>query len=401
MGPAYPDAVEVRTALWRLPAMRSLVGVTVLGFTGYWLTLASLPAYAVAGGAAESTAGVVTAVFLVVTVAVQAAVPALTRRFGAGPVLIAGLLALGLPAPLYAVSNGLAWLSWISAIRGAGFGVLTVLGSVLAVQAAPEARRGEAVGLYGLAIAVPNLLAVPAGVALVLDGHSTLLAWLALAPVLALPMVPALVRAAASAEPPHPARGAGRRAALAALAPSLVLLVVTLAGGGLVTFLPIERPDGALATAALLLFGVTGALARWRAGALADRTGGGGLMPASLVVAAVGLVAVAAGLHSADAAVLIGAAVFGLGYGSAQNLTLLAAFSRAGADGATAASAVWNAAFDAGTALGALALGGVAAGIGLPWTYVAVAVVLALTVPLAVAARPPVASGRPSPAASG
>src|SRR3954453_18314998 len=122
MGPAYPDAVEVRTALWRLPAMRSLVGVTGLGFTGYWLPLASLPAYAVAGGAAESTAGVVTAVFLVVTVAVQAAVPALTRRFGAGPVLIAGLLALGLPAPLYAVSNGLAWLSWISAIRGAGFG---------------------------------------------------------------------------------------------------------------------------------------------------------------------------------------------------------------------------------------------------------------------------------------
>src|SRR4051812_25628281 len=75
--PPYPGAVEDGTALWRLPAMRSLVGVTVLGFTGYWLTLASLPTYAVAGGAAESTAGVVTAVFLVVTVAVQSAVPTL------------------------------------------------------------------------------------------------------------------------------------------------------------------------------------------------------------------------------------------------------------------------------------------------------------------------------------
>src|SRR3954452_18306402 len=250
MGPAYPDAVEVRTALWRLPAMRSLVGVTVMGFTGYWLTLASLPAYAVAGGAAESTAGVVTAVFLVVTVAVQAAVPALTRRFGAGPVLIAGLLALGLPAPLYAVSNGLAWLSWISAIRGAGFGVLTVLGSVLAVQAAPPSRRGEAVGLYGLAIAVPNLIAVPAGVALVLDGHIAWLSWLAACPVLGLPLVPGLVRAAAAASAAEAADrepGSGRRGARAALAPSVVLLVVTLAGGGVVTFLPIERPDGVLA----------------------------------------------------------------------------------------------------------------------------------------------------------
>src|SRR5947199_5570515 len=82
MRPAYPGAVEVRVALWRLPAMRSLVGVTMLGFTGYWLTLASLPAYAVAGGAEESTAGVVTAVFLVVTVAVQSVVPTLTARFG-------------------------------------------------------------------------------------------------------------------------------------------------------------------------------------------------------------------------------------------------------------------------------------------------------------------------------
>src|SRR4051794_7581431 len=81
--PAYPrdvegGAVEVRTSLWRLPAMRSLVGATALGFASYCLTLASLPAYAVQGGASVSTAGVVTAVLLVVTIAVQAAVPALT-----------------------------------------------------------------------------------------------------------------------------------------------------------------------------------------------------------------------------------------------------------------------------------------------------------------------------------
>ena len=77
--------------------MQALVGVTVLGFASYCLTLASLPVYAVAGGAAESTAGVVTAVFLVVTIAVQLTVPALTARFGVGPVLVAGLLAMGLP----------------------------------------------------------------------------------------------------------------------------------------------------------------------------------------------------------------------------------------------------------------------------------------------------------------
>jgi predicted MFS family arabinose efflux permease len=72
-----------------------------------------------------------------------------------------------------------------------------------------------------------------------------------------------------------------------------------------------------------------------------------------------------------------------------QNLTLLTAFARAGEGGATAASAMWNASFDAGTAVGALVLGLVAAGVGLPWTYVLVSGVLLLALPLArMAVRP-------------
>jgi predicted MFS family arabinose efflux permease len=365
--------------------MRALVGVTVLGFASYCLTLASLPAYAVAGGADASTAGLVTAVFLVVTIAVQMAVPTLTARYGTAAVLAAGLVAMGLPSPFYVLDDGLLWISALGVVRGAGFAVLTVLGATLAAQVAPPERRGESIGIYGLAIAVPNLVAVPAGVALVLDGHVGWIAWLSASPVLGLVLVPMLVR---SVTPERPAGTAvsGRTAARAALVPSVVLFVVTLAGGGLVTFLPIERPDGALATAALLLFGITGAVTRWRAGLLADRLGGRTLLPLGLGVAAVGMVLTAVGLTAGPAWVLVGSAVFGAGFGAAQNLTLLSAFARAGEGGTTAASAMWNASFDAGTAAGALALGLVAAQLGLSWTYVVVAAVLAATVPLGLAA---------------
>jgi predicted MFS family arabinose efflux permease len=374
---------EVRTSLWRLPAMRALIGATALGFASYCLTLASLPAYAVTGGAGAEIAGVVTAVLLVVTVAVQSVVPALTERFGVGPVLAVGLVALGAPSPLYVVDDGLVWLSAISVVRGAGFGVLTVLGATLAAQVAPPERRGESIGLYGLAIAVPNLVAVPAGVALVLDGHVAWLAWLAASPVLALPLVPLLAR---SVRLESTAGRSSRAAALAALTPSVVLLVVTLAGGGLVTFLPIERPDGVVATAALLVFGVTGAITRWRAGLLADRLGTRLLMPLALVLCAAGMAVVALGLVAGDAVVLVGAGVFGAGFGAVQNLTLVTAFVRAGEGGATAASAMWNASFDVGTAAGALGLGVVATGLGLPWTYVAVSVALVATLPVALVA---------------
>ena len=379
---------QVRTSLWRSRGMQALIGVSFLGFASYCLTLASLPVHAVRGGAAESTAGVVTAVFLGVTIAVQATVPGLTARYGIGPVLAAGLVAMGAPSPLYALDDGVAWISALSAVRGAGFAVLTVLGATLSARVAPPERRGESIGLYGLAIAVPNMVAVPGGVALVLGDSVALLAWLSASPVLGGALVPLLVRSLGPQPVTGPA-GTNRAAALAAVAPSLVLLAVTLAGGGLVTFLPIERPDGALATAALLLFGATGAVTRWRAGLLADRVGLRRLLPLAVGLAAGGLAAVGAGLVAGDAWVLVGAAVFGMGFGAVQNLTLLASFTRAGESGTTAASALWNASFDAGTAIGALALGVAAAGIGLDLTYVVVAAGLAMLLPLAAAAARP------------
>ncbi|MGY1814725.1 MFS transporter [Blastococcus sp. SYSU D00820] len=183
-----------RTSLLALPAMRALLGVTALGFASYCLTLGSLPTYAVQGGADASTAGAVTAVFLVLTIVSQSSVPAATARFGTGPVLVAGLLCIGAPSPLYVLTDDLVALSVISAVRGIGFGVITVLGALLAAAVAPPERRGEAIGLYGLAIAIPNLAAVPAGVALVLAGHPGWLAWLAAAPLLGLPFVRAMVR---------------------------------------------------------------------------------------------------------------------------------------------------------------------------------------------------------------
>lgn len=379
-------------SLWRMPAIRQLVVLTLLGFTSFFLTFPSLPSWAVSGGTSAGSAGLVTAVMMATTVLTQIAVPALVARLGLAAVLALGLVLLGAPAPFYLLSQELAWLLAVSAVRGCGFAVLTVLGAAVAERIAPPSRRGESIGIYGLAIAAPSLLAVPGGVALTLSGRFDWVAVLAATPVLALPLVGGLGRAAAGG-------GSGRtvrsRAAVAAVAgPSVVLLAVTLAGSGVVTFLPIERPDGSLASTALLLFGITGAASRWRAGVLADRIGSRVLFPAALGAAAVGLLGIAAGLLSGPAAleavlVVVGAAVFGAGYGAVLNLSLLAAFARAGRDSTTTASAVWNASFDIGLGAGALGVGTVAsAGLGVPWTYVVCILLIVLTIPLAVGTAP-------------
>ncbi len=253
--------------------------------------------------------------------------------------------------------------------------------------------------MYGLAIAVPNLFGVPLGVALTSAGQFGWVAVAAASPLLALPLLPLIAR---SIRPAEPTVGAGSGPAVSPLVTLraiagtvLVLLVVTLSGGGVLTFLPVARPSGALATAALLAFGVTGAAGRWRAGVLADRLGASLLLPLSVLLAAGGLAVLAAGLAlgtgtAAPVMVLAGAAVLGLGYGSVQNITLVVAFERAGPANETTASAAWNAAYDAGTAIGALLVGVVAAaGPGLPWTFAGCALLIAMTLALAVGATRP------------
>ena len=386
-----------RSSLWRLPAVRSLFAVTVLGFLSYSLLLSALPAYAAGLGAGLTAAGSVTTVLLIATVLAQMAVPALVARLGTGIVLGGGLVALGLPSPLYLLADDVRWFAVVSVLRGVGFAVLTVLGSTIAAQAVPADRRGESIGIYGLAISVPTLAAVPGGTALTLAGYFPEVAVLAASPVLGLMFLPGLSRQLRRPDEPEQ-RTTSRTAVRAAITPSLVLLVVTLAGGGLVTFLPIERPDGSIAAVALLLFGISTALFRWGAGVLVDRVGAGVLLPVTLAGGVAGMLLVALGLRSDGGAgaveVLAGVLAFGVAYGAVQNLTLVLALARVGEGGTTTVSAVWNACYDSGTAIGALAVGAVAAEVGLPATYVLVAVLLALALPLAVTLPRAVRSAR-------
>lgn len=388
--------------MWRLPAMRRLSAVTVLGFVSFCLTLSSLPSWATEGGASPASAGLVTTVMLICTVLTQGLVPAAVTRFGLSPVLIAGLVALGLPAPLYLAHHALWWLLVVSGVRGLGFAVITVLGATITARVAPPSQRGEAIGLYGLAIALPNLLAVPGGVALQANGHFGWVAMIAATPLLAIPLVPALARSVSTA---RIGERLGRRAARAAIAavawPSLILLVVTFAGGGLLTFLPIARPGGVVAAGALLLFGATAAISRWAAGVAADQIGLRWLLPLSLGVAVLGLAGVGASLlgepgPAAAFGILVGAGLFGIGYGATQNLTLVVALARTPHD--NIASAVWNIGFDTGTALGAFAVGLVAAtGLGLAWTFIASTLLILAVLPLTLRAIPGGADGRAQP----
>jgi len=370
----------------RSPGMPALIAMSLLGFTSFFLTLSALPLWAVDQGVPEALAGLVTTVMLVATVGCQVLVPAAVRLIGQPATLAVGLFALGAPTPLLLLSDQLGWLLAVSAVRGLGFAILTVLTPLVATQIAPPGSHGRAIGLYGLAVAVPNVAAVPLAVALTDAGHFPVVAGLGAVPVLAIPLVRRF-----PPPPPARARQAGRaRLPVASLAGILgLLLALTLSGGGIFAIVPVQlNESGAVVTWALLLLGVTSALARWRAGSLADRAGPARLLPACAVVGVLGLGLLgwgAAGTGAGPGAlVVLGAAIFGLAYGGAQNLTLLLSFELAGPDRRTPASAAWNATYDAGTAIGALLVGAVAAGSSLTVAMLGCAGLVVVTAVVAV-----------------
>ncbi len=406
-----PDRPYRRSPL-RSRSFVLLLLATFGAFCGYALLLPVVPLWAVAGGADESGAGATTGTFMLTTVLAQLSMPWLLRRASYRLTLSAGIVLLGAPAPLYALSPALGPVVAISALRGVGFGMITVSGSALVAELVPASQRGRGAGLYGLAVGLPNVFCLPLGVwAVKHAGYGPLFVLAGVLP--ALGTLAAVAVAATSPgsyqhRTPDPARPAGRPHAGAVsqrarstrqllpglLAPWTLLLAGALAMGGLLTFLPIALAGSGAAPTALFAFSLAMSVGRWGAGVLGDRFGSAGrmLVPSVLTAgggmigaAVAGVGAAAASPVAALASAAVGAFLFGMGFGALQNETLVMMFGRVRPGEYGTASMVWNIAYDAGAGAGAVALGVVVDVFGFAPAFAAAGVVILALLPLAVA----------------
>jgi predicted MFS family arabinose efflux permease len=388
--------------------MAPLVVMTCAGFSGYALLLTVAPLWAVEGGASTAGSGLVNGVLLAFTVLTQLLVPRALRSLGWGPVLALGLLLLGVPGVLMSLSDALGAVLALSAVRGVGFGVLTVTGSAAVAALIHAERRGEAIGSYGLAVAVPNLLLLPAGPWIAETAGYEVVFTLSALPLLGIPAAlrlasalrlsaPDLHAATTQSPDPHDRESAAYRRLLR---PMLLLLAVTLAGGAVITFTPQMVDSPAVAAAGLFLMGLSAALSRWRVGALADRHGAQRFLVPLVPLTGAGMALVSWSLAGSDGlrtvAFLGGMLVLGLCYGGLQNLTLLISFGAVSRRHHNLASAVWNVGFDAGTALGSVAVGVIAGVTSFSTGILCAGAIAVATLPLAM--RRPTVSATPTAA---
>ncbi|WP_165683799.1 MFS transporter [Streptomyces sp. KO7888] len=383
----------------RSPGIPHLLTVGAFCFAGLALLLPVSPAWAVAGGADEFGAGLVTAVLMTATVLAQLCVRTTLRTIGWPRTLALGALLLGLPALLQSLSDHLLAILLTTALRGAGFGIVTVCGATAAAALAPRGRQGAAIGLYGLAVALPQVALTPAAPWLMGTFALPAIVACGVLPVLALPWTRSLGRAVEARtdappaedgriEHPDPTTTVLRRILL----PLTVLLLVTAAGGAVLTFAPQFTSTPTLAATGLLALTATAALARWGCGELADRIAPRPVTALLAATACAGLALIALAVRADDGAILAlltGLLLLGAAYGGLQSITLVQAFDLAGAENRHVTSVAWNIGYDAGTGLGSLALGLAAQAATFSAGFTVMSVVMAATVLAVVIARTP------------
>ncbi|GAA1043288.1 MFS transporter [Streptomyces sp. TR1341] len=362
--------------------------VSVFGASAsFYLLLSVVPLYAKHSGAGGNGAGATTGALMLATVAGEIVAPRFIERFGHRVTLGAGLLLMGVPSLVLTMFSGVAWITVVCLLRGAGFALTVVAGGALTASFIPSERRGEGLALVGIVSGVPSLLGLPLGVWLVSEvGYAPVgvaAGVCALAPILSIPGLP------------EKEYIAGRRIGImdgirdrAIARPAVLFAVTALAAGIVVTFLPLAVPSASTGLVAVALFvqPAGAAVARLVAGRLGDRKGSSRLVFPGLAVSAAGMFITA--YTSSAVAVVVGVAVFGIGFGIAQNSTITLMYSRVPASGYGTVSALWNIAYDAGMGIGAVCFGVLAQQVGYPWGFVCTAALIVLALPSAWRDRP-------------
>ena len=353
---------------------RSVLLASGPGFTGMFVLFAVLPVLGSRSLGAVG-AGLATTAFMVTTVATQLFVPTLLARIRPATLFAGSLILLGVPAIAYL------WQlpSWaflvITAVRGVGFGLLTIVSVSLAAHYADPLRQGAAQGALGLVTSLSGVVTPGVGWWL-LDtfGRTIPVALGVVVPLIGLAFLTPIHRTSTApvsqrTDRRHPDH---RRVPLSLFIPVIVFLPSAIVYGALYTFLPLES---AVAPLALIGVGLGYVLGRSTGGRLVDRSSMGRvLLPAT----AIGAVAIfLLGVVSIDAVDVIMATVLGATVGAAGTASLTGMLHRVEPARFGVVSMSWNMTFDGGILISGILVGVIVAGAGFTVAMIVLAAWLA------------------------
>jgi MFS family permease len=320
-------------------------------FASFYFLLITLPIYIEKIGGTESEIGLIIGVFTISAVVLRPFIGQEVDRRGRKIILISGILVFLISMLLYDYTKSVTSLLLLRVLHGIGWGAATTAATTLIADIAPPNRRGEAMGVFGMASNVAMAIG-PALSIILLQAYDfsilfSISAGISLVSLLlALPISETMVK--------HPKTPLFSREALF---PSTLMFIISLTYGSIVSFLSLFALKQGIANPGVFfsVFAVTLILVRALAGKLSDIKGRKFVIIPGMVLISTGLwiLSTASFLESFLAAALL----YGLGFGLVHPSLMAFLVDRVSETGRGAAMGTFTASFDLGIGTGSILLG--------------------------------------------
>lgn len=339
------------------------------GYTGFSLLFPVIPQYADALGASLSVVGLAVGAFSYVTALTMIPFGMLSDRVGRRSLLVIGLVIYTLSPLLYIVATDPLQLILVRGVHGLASAAFIPAANALVVDMSPPERRGEALGWFTGATMLGFVFGpITGGFLLHSYGYNATFYACSLISLLALVLVLPWVRGMVGRPAQEVASGSswGWLRQWRAVGALLTPLFITFGSGTIVAFMPLYG-EGISITASQVGIIITAiyassSLLRAPAGRLSDRIGRETVILGGFTISAAALLFFSF-LTSFPSLIVAGVA-FGLGMGLAMPAAFALAADLAPLSARGLAMGAASSSLQAGLAIGATAMGGVAAATG-------------------------------------
>lgn len=343
---------------------------SLLMFTAFYIMLPTLPVFLTRElKIDEGQTGVILAVYTLAALLIRPFTGYMIDRYGRKMFYIPSLLLFAIIFIAYPLAGAFTIILLVRFAHGMVWGVATTTGSTLIVDIVPAHRRGEGIGLYGLAMTIPMALGPFTGLQLTQNNNYSLmflfagglaLAGFLLTLIIKYPVVPHAGKISFSFR---------NLLESTSLPVTFNLLLINITYGGLVSFISLYSLKTGIGHTGIffIVFAAGITLARLYMGKIFDRHGPKALSVAGILLLATGHIMLGLIIHTTG--FMFAGFLLGLGSGvvfpSFQAMVNnLVPPQRRGAANSTLFSGL-----DLGIGLGMLITGYLAHLIGLPLTY--------------------------------
>jgi MFS family permease len=291
---------------------------TFFFYLSFCLILPVMPLYVAELGGTSTQIGLIIGCFAFMAMVFRPPAGWIIDTQGNHLVLVAGMAIFMFASLSYIVVRSVEAILLLRLFHGMGMGLFPTAATVVVAELSPLARRGEAMGWFGMAYSVALILGPTAGTAVARGlGYPELFliaGGTALLGLLCVLMLPRIGR---------PSRRTGNLRwgdlfSRAAILPSGLLLFLYVPYGMMIAFIPIiaARRDLGNPGTFYTVFALAVLVIRAKAGRISDRRGRGAVILPGMLLAALAFVIL--GLTSGSTGVLVGAAIYGAAFGSVQ-----------------------------------------------------------------------------------